>query len=61
MPRPKRRHRTLVCKIEEIEAKLDSFPPEFDLVAFTAIQVGIGFGAYVNAVLIFRLREDADG
>jgi hypothetical protein len=60
MARPKRKHRTVTCKLEEIEARLDAMPPEFDLIAFAAVQVGVGFGAYVNAVLLFRRRDDEE-
>ena len=60
MPRPKRLHRTVTCKIEEIEAKMDAMASEqWELLNFAVVQVGIGFGARVDAYLIFKRKGPA--
>lgn len=60
MGRPKRRHRTVICDLVEAEAKLDAMPAEFELLNFAVFQVGVGFGAKVNTVLLFRRRDEPD-
>ena len=60
MGRPKRRHRTVMCDLQELEANLDAMPAEFELLDFAVLQVGVGFGAKINAVLLFRRREEEE-
>jgi len=57
MARQKRRFISITCDVEEIEQTLEAYCGEYDLLAMSAYQVGIGFGAKVNTVLAFKLRE----
>ena len=57
MPPRKRRFISLTCDVTEVEDSLEAYGREYDLMAMSAYQVGIGFGAKVNVVMAFRLRE----
>jgi hypothetical protein len=57
MPPRKRRFVAITCEVDDIETVLETYGAEYDLLGMSAYQVGIGFGAKVNAVLAFRLRE----
>ena len=47
-----------MCDLQELEANLDAIPAEFELLDFAVLQVGVGFGAKINAVLLFRRRDE---
>jgi len=53
----KRRYVAICCDLGEVEGHLDHFSTDYELMAQSAYQVGIGFGAKVNVLLTFRLRE----
>ena len=57
MPARKSRFMSITCDIAEVDAKLEEYGVKHDLLAMTAYQVGIGFGAKVNVIMAFRLRE----
>jgi hypothetical protein len=44
----------ILCALDEVEAKLDASAQEFELLGQSAYQVGIGFGAKVNVLLILK-------
>ena len=44
------------CLVAEIEAVLDSLAPRYDLIGSSTCQVGTGYGAHVEATLIFKLK-----
>jgi len=57
MPPRKRRFIAVCCDLEDVETKLERYyEDEYDLLAQSAYQVGIGFGAKVHVLLTFRLR-----
>jgi len=55
----KRRYVAVCCDLEDVEANLDVYCGDYDLLCQSAYQVGIGFGAKVNVLLTFKLREQA--
>ena len=44
------------CLVAEIQAVLDSLAPRYDLIGSSTCQVGTGYGAHVEATLIFKLK-----
>jgi hypothetical protein len=57
MAAPKAPHIVETCLVKEVEAMLERFAPDYDLQAMSSHQVGSGFGAFVEALLVFKLRE----
>ena len=53
----KRRYVALTIDLEDVEKTLDCYGVDYELLAQSAYQVGIGFGAKVNVLLTFKLRE----
>jgi hypothetical protein len=49
-------HIVETCLVHEVEPTLERLEPEYDLHAMSSHQVGSGFGAYVQVLLLFRLR-----
>lgn len=49
-------HAVIHCRLPEIEASLDTMADEFDLIACSTCQMGTGFGAFVQATLIFKRK-----
>ena len=45
-----------ICLVRDVQEALDRLLPEYDLIGQSTHQVGSGFGAYVEALLTFRLR-----
>jgi hypothetical protein len=60
MVAPKAPHVVETCLIRDIESTLGALTEDYDLVAMSSHQVGSGFGARIEAVLVFRLREPAE-
>ena len=56
MPSPK--HAVVLCLVADVENTLDSYQSEYDLVGMSSCQVGSGFGAHVEVILAFKLREE---
>jgi len=55
MSQPRPPHLVETCLVKDIEATLEA-AADYDLLAISTHQVGAGFGSYVQAVLVFRLR-----
>ena len=53
-------HLVETCLISEIESVLERMDDDYDLAAVSSHQVGTGYGAHVEALLIFRLRENPE-
>ena len=49
-------HAVINCRLPEIEANLDIMAEDWRLLACSTYPVGNGFGAFVNAVLIFERK-----
>lgn len=56
MNQPALKHAVATCLPKDVEATLDEFGEEYDLVGMTAFQVGTGFGARIEVLLAFRLK-----
>ena len=53
----KPRYRAITCTLDDVEKTLEAYCVDYDLLAQSAYQVGIGFGAKVDVLLTFKLRE----
>ena len=60
MDSPKAPHVVETCLIKDVEDTLDRLLPDYDLIGQSSHQVGSGFGARVEALLIFRLRKNPE-
>ena len=65
MPRPRRRHLVILCDVSEVEDKLEKYNSDYVLIGSSCYQVGMGYGAKVNAMLAFQripgASEEPDG
>lgn len=53
-PRPA--HITITCKLDAIPEHLEAMD-DYDLLAMSTHPIGTGYGAWIEAVLVFRLRR----
>ena len=49
-------HVALICKLGDITAHLEAMG-DYDLLAMSTHPIGTGYGAWIQAVLVFRLRR----
>ena len=57
---PVARHVVVSCLKSEVEDELDAHEANYDLVGMSSCQVGGGFGAHVEVLLVFRARAEAE-
>lgn len=51
-------HVAVPCLKTEIEQTMDAYLREYDLVSMCGYQVGTGFGAYIEFMLTFKLKDE---
>lgn len=51
------KHQVVNCLLKEVEANLDAYAGEYELIGMSSCQVGTGFGAHVEVILAFKLIE----
>jgi hypothetical protein len=51
------RNVVITCQRPEVESYLDTYREQYELDNMTGYQVGTGFGAFIEIMLVFRLRE----
>jgi hypothetical protein len=47
------------CLAKDAEETLDRMSPDYELIGMSSHQAGTGFGAHVEVLMAFRLRENA--
>jgi hypothetical protein len=52
-------HVVETCLVKDVETTIDGLAADYELQAMSSHQVGSGFGAYVEALLVFRLLPSA--
>jgi hypothetical protein len=52
-------HLLETCLTTEVEEALDRLTPTHELIAMSSHQVGSGYGAFIQVLLVFRLRSAA--
>lgn len=57
MPARKRTHIVETVPLDMVEATLNKHEPDYRLIGLSAYQVGIGFGAFVNCVMAFKIKD----
>lgn len=57
MPARKKSHIVETVTLDMVEATLNKHESDYRLIGLSAYQVGIGFGAYVNCVMAFKLKD----
>ena len=56
MSKQKKKYMACSCDVAEVEATLEKHARDWDLMAMSAYQVGIGYGAKVNVLLAFARK-----